>query len=261
MNPARQQKIDISGLSKEQKDRFGKYGKLPENTPLKVHKIKERKYFDSGDYALSKAGKAEEAVGESHPHPDSIPHHIVPPVVSAAPQSLVSAPGLDKPAEAPKAGNPLLRPEQQKRPQRLAKQGIPVPINAQVGRSRLGSGPTSPLAQAARPIHPLVAAAAAAQETVGAQQPPADPDHAADEEHKGTRELTDALETVAVRESSGPKKIPGDKSPADAGRAARRTGRDSSSSSADHASYGSASDDDAESPRGSDSKAKPCGPA
>lgn len=40
--------------------------------------LKERKYFDSGDYALSKAGKASSvdtgAVGSEHPVPENIPH-------------------------------------------------------------------------------------------------------------------------------------------------------------------------------------------
>lgn len=39
---------------------------------------KERKYFDSGDYALSKAGKASEGgvttIGSQHPLPENIPH-------------------------------------------------------------------------------------------------------------------------------------------------------------------------------------------
>lgn len=39
----------------------------------------ERKYFDSGDYALSKAGKADDVggvtnIGREHPSPDTIPH-------------------------------------------------------------------------------------------------------------------------------------------------------------------------------------------
>ena len=41
----------------------------------------ERKYFDSGDYALSKAGKASDVgvtqIGSKHPLPENIPHsHI-----------------------------------------------------------------------------------------------------------------------------------------------------------------------------------------
>lgn len=40
--------------------------------------LKERKYFDSGDYALSKAGQASSvdtgSVGSQHPLPENIPH-------------------------------------------------------------------------------------------------------------------------------------------------------------------------------------------
>ena len=47
------------------------------STP-KVDNFKERKYFDSGDYALSKAGKASEGgvttIGSQHPLPENIPH-------------------------------------------------------------------------------------------------------------------------------------------------------------------------------------------
>ena len=42
----------------------------------------ERKYFDSGDYALTKAGKASEggvtSVGSQHPLPENIPHYTSP---------------------------------------------------------------------------------------------------------------------------------------------------------------------------------------
>ncbi|KAK3046027.1 hypothetical protein LTS18_013491, partial [Coniosporium uncinatum] len=42
----------------------------------------ERKYFDSGDYALSKAGKASDvgvtSIGREHPSPDTIPHSSSP---------------------------------------------------------------------------------------------------------------------------------------------------------------------------------------
>lgn len=57
----------------------------------------ERKYFDSGDYALSKAGKASDVgvtqVGREHPVPENIPHsstpqfngaHTLNPTISAA---------------------------------------------------------------------------------------------------------------------------------------------------------------------------------
>ncbi|KAI1321222.1 hypothetical protein EDD11_007788 [Mortierella claussenii] len=50
-----------------------KYGNLPLFTKsLLGH---QRKYFDSGDYALSKAGK-EATVGSEHPQPENIPHSI-----------------------------------------------------------------------------------------------------------------------------------------------------------------------------------------
>lgn len=43
-----------------------------------MYQGQERKYFDSGDYAMSKAGKADDvgvtAIGREHPSPDSIPH-------------------------------------------------------------------------------------------------------------------------------------------------------------------------------------------
>ncbi|KAJ2705972.1 hypothetical protein FB645_001949 [Coemansia sp. IMI 203386] len=39
--------------------------------------ISERKYFDSGDYALNKAGKTKEQVGAVIPSPESIHHHSV----------------------------------------------------------------------------------------------------------------------------------------------------------------------------------------
>ena len=49
---------------------------LPLTLTLRTHQ--ERKYFDSGDYALSKAGKAPEggvtSIGSQHPLPENIPH-------------------------------------------------------------------------------------------------------------------------------------------------------------------------------------------
>ena len=45
---------------------------------MKLTIRQERKYFDSGDYALSKAGKASEggvtSIGSQHPLPENIPH-------------------------------------------------------------------------------------------------------------------------------------------------------------------------------------------
>lgn len=54
------------------------YGKLPSKADHLAKQLKDRKYFDSGDYALSKAGKASSvdtgSVGSEHPLPENIPH-------------------------------------------------------------------------------------------------------------------------------------------------------------------------------------------
>jgi hypothetical protein len=65
-------------LSPEEQRLFRLYGKLPSRSDHFAKHLKERKYFDSGDYALSKAGKADSvdtgAVGSQHPVPEDIPH-------------------------------------------------------------------------------------------------------------------------------------------------------------------------------------------
>lgn len=78
MNPHQQNKVDISSLSPDEQRLFRLYGKLPNKKDLLQNKLKERKYFDSGDYALSKAGKASDIgvtqIGREHPNPENIPH-------------------------------------------------------------------------------------------------------------------------------------------------------------------------------------------
>ncbi|RIB22286.1 camp-regulated phospho protein/endosulfine conserved region-domain-containing protein [Gigaspora rosea] len=74
MLPARQNKIDLDKLTEEEKKIFRMYGRLPTGKDVLSHKLKERKYFDSGDYALTKAGKTQGPVGVQHPSPDNIPH-------------------------------------------------------------------------------------------------------------------------------------------------------------------------------------------
>lgn len=92
-------------MSPDEQRLFRMYGKLPDKKNLLQNKLKvhtpsfphlpffwyrkqltrgkqkqgqERKYFDSGDYALSKAGKAGDvgvtSIGVEHPSPDTIPH-------------------------------------------------------------------------------------------------------------------------------------------------------------------------------------------
>lgn len=78
MNPHQKNKIDINSLSPEEQKLFRLYGKIPSKSDHLAKHLKERKYFDSGDYALSKAGKADSvdtgSVGSAHPLPENIPH-------------------------------------------------------------------------------------------------------------------------------------------------------------------------------------------
>ncbi|KAK0800809.1 hypothetical protein LTR91_015304 [Friedmanniomyces endolithicus] len=83
LNPHQKNKVDISQLTEEEQKLFRLYGKLPNKKDLLQNKLKERKYFDSGDYAMSKAGKAdaalEGALGREHP---SYARPILPPPTS-----------------------------------------------------------------------------------------------------------------------------------------------------------------------------------
>jgi cAMP-regulated phosphoprotein/endosulfine conserved region len=68
----------------------------------------ERKYFDSGDYALSKAGKASDAgvthIGSQHPLPENIPHLSSP---SVGNNGLSTSPGQGGPASQGQGGSPV----------------------------------------------------------------------------------------------------------------------------------------------------------
>jgi hypothetical protein len=70
--------MSSQSLSPEEQRLFRLYGKLPSRSDHFAKHLKERKYFDSGDYALSKAGKADSvdtgSVGSEHPVPENIPH-------------------------------------------------------------------------------------------------------------------------------------------------------------------------------------------
>lgn len=78
MNPHQKNKVDVKSLSPEEQRLFRLYGKLPSRSDHFAKHLKDRKYFDSGDYALSKAGKADSvdtgSVGSEHPVPENIPH-------------------------------------------------------------------------------------------------------------------------------------------------------------------------------------------
>jgi hypothetical protein len=78
MNPHQKNKVDVKSLTPEEQRLFRLYGKLPSRSDHFAKHLKERKYFDSGDYAMSKAGKGDGvdagAVGSQHPVPENIPH-------------------------------------------------------------------------------------------------------------------------------------------------------------------------------------------
>jgi len=88
MNPHQKNKVDINSLSPDEQRLFRLYGKLPSKSDHLAKHLKERKYFDSGDYALSKAGKASSvdtgSVGSQHPLPENIPHLSSPGVGNAS---------------------------------------------------------------------------------------------------------------------------------------------------------------------------------
>ncbi|KAL2264444.1 hypothetical protein VTK26DRAFT_9 [Humicola hyalothermophila] len=93
MNPHQAKKIDIKSLSPEEQRLFRLYGKLPSRSDHFAKHLKERKYFDSGDYAMSKAGKGDSvdtgAVGSEHPVPENIPH-LSSPVSGPGPNGISS---------------------------------------------------------------------------------------------------------------------------------------------------------------------------
>ncbi|KAF1987874.1 Endosulfine-domain-containing protein, partial [Aulographum hederae CBS 113979] len=108
MNPHQQNKVDISSLTPEEQRLFRLYGKLPNKKDLLQNKLKERKYFDSGDYALSKAGKASDigvtSIGREHPVPENIPHSSSPGHPQGHNGSISLPPGEKLTPGAPGAG-------------------------------------------------------------------------------------------------------------------------------------------------------------
>ncbi|EJT48062.1 hypothetical protein A1Q2_06170 [Trichosporon asahii var. asahii CBS 8904] len=74
MNPHKMNKVDLSQLNEQEQKAFQMYGKLPQKNLLsKINK--ERKYFDSGDYMMSKAGVSPpQPLGTAIPTPEGVPH-------------------------------------------------------------------------------------------------------------------------------------------------------------------------------------------
>lgn len=81
--------IPQQSLTPQEARLYRLYGRVPSQTHHFAKHLKERKYFDSGDYALSKAGRADSAVGSLHPEPSKIPHPHPPSSVN---------PAMDKPS-------------------------------------------------------------------------------------------------------------------------------------------------------------------
>lgn len=59
--------VDISKLSPQEFKMYKLYGKLPKTSDVLQSRFKERKFFDSGDYAMSKAGSKSGQVGSLNP--------------------------------------------------------------------------------------------------------------------------------------------------------------------------------------------------
>jgi len=103
MNPLQKNKIDLNSLSPDEQRLLRLYGKMPNKKDLLQNKLRERKYFDSGDYALSKAGKASDvgvtSIGSRHPLPENIPHLTAtsPPQGNAIPGHFTGGSGFAHP--------------------------------------------------------------------------------------------------------------------------------------------------------------------
>jgi len=107
MLPMQRKKVDISSLSPQEKMLFEKYGKLPTHKNVLSKVQKDRKYFDSGDYAMSKAGiQKPDAVGTAIPQPESIPHPSPSPAHNLA-SSPTGGTGAATGASPPNTDTPL----------------------------------------------------------------------------------------------------------------------------------------------------------
>ncbi|KAG8998429.1 hypothetical protein FRB94_006897 [Tulasnella sp. JGI-2019a] len=94
MLPFQRKKVDISAMTPEEQKLFRLYGKLPTHKNVLSKVATERKYFDSGDYALSKAGVTPgNAVGTAIPSPENIPHASPNPAPAHTPGSNKDTPG------------------------------------------------------------------------------------------------------------------------------------------------------------------------
>ncbi|KAF3345334.1 Putative glucan endo-1,3-beta-glucosidase eglC [Verticillium dahliae VDG2] len=131
MNPHQKNKVDVSSLTPEEQRLFRLYGKLPSRSDHFAKHLKDRKYFDSGDYAMSKAGKGDGvdagAVGSQHPVPENIPHLSSPVNGSGAPSGESSFLNRETSADGADDGAAAGLPEPQGTPSPASKtEGIPI---------------------------------------------------------------------------------------------------------------------------------------
>lgn len=100
-------------LSPEEQRLFRLYGKLPSRTDHIRKNFQDRKYFDSGDYALEKAGKGDGVdtgnVGSEHPVLEHIRHNsvVAPPVPGH--NGSISGPSSTVPVGSPAKESSLQR--------------------------------------------------------------------------------------------------------------------------------------------------------
>lgn len=71
--PKNTQNLDLDKLTPDELKIYRMYGKLPTRQQILSSKIKEKKYFDSGDYAMQKQLGSGKAVASSVPlnHPNA----------------------------------------------------------------------------------------------------------------------------------------------------------------------------------------------
>jgi len=102
-------KVDLATMTEEEKKLFRLYGKLPTHKNVLTKVQKDRKYFDSGDYALSKAGVAPQSnVGTAIPSPESIPHASPPSNLATSTSGTpVATPGIGGLGTSPVRESPL----------------------------------------------------------------------------------------------------------------------------------------------------------
>lgn len=97
MNPHKMNKIDVSQMSEEDQKAFKMFGRLPQKNLLSKMQ-KDRKYFDSGDYMMSKAGvQSAQAPGTAIPTPEGLPHAFSP--------SAGSPPSIGHPSISPSSSS------------------------------------------------------------------------------------------------------------------------------------------------------------